>query len=472
MKKLLYLFLLGPFLSYSQIIVTSANLPNIGDTVILAEDFGNYSPGASGASQNWNFANAAGMPDMLLGFIDPLTTPYQASFPSSNICAQLDSATYYYLNRSVNGLAAVGYVDAGMVYPYNKMLLPTPLNYLDTITNTQILFQVDTLLVPPLPSILAGIPGPFTIDSIKEVYGNTDKYIVDGWGQVQLPNGTFDALRVFETSFEFENILLKITDTLTGLSQWVPEPNSGYISWNESRYSWRTNDSTITWSLAEIETDSAGNSYGDIVYYLGNSLSSIVISPPMVDLDKLVNVSCNGFSDGFIMLDVFGTAFPFTFNWTGPNGFTSTSQDIFNLVASTYMVTVTDANGNSTLETYVINEPPTLTASISQSVFDLTANVSGGIPPYSYTWNTGDTLSTITPSSNGIYSCDVKDKAGCIINIVFNVTNVPTSVLEFNSERKILKITDILGKEIKGNRNELLFYIYDDGTVEKKIIIE
>jgi hypothetical protein len=472
MKKLLYLFLLLPFLSYSQIIVTSANLPNIGDTVITAEDFGNYSPGASGASQNWNFANVAGMPDMLLGFIDPLTTPYQSSFPSSNICAQVDSATYYYLNRSVNGLAAVGYVDAGMVYPYNKMLLPTPLNYLDTITNTQILFQWDTLLVPPLPSILAGIPGPYTIDSIKSIYGNTDKYIVDGWGQVQLPNGTFDALRVFETSFEFENTLFKITDTLTGLSQWIQDPASGSISWNESRYSWRTNNSTITWSLAEIETDSAGNPYGDIVYYLGNSLSSIVISPPMVDLDKLVDVSCNGFSDGFIMLDIFGTASPFTFSWIGPNGFTATSQDIFNLVAGTYIITVTDANGNSTVETYVINDPPPLTASISQSILDLTVNVNGGTPPYSYTWNTGDTLSTITPLVNGIYSCDVKDKAGCIINVVFTVTNVPTSILEFNSERKLLKITDILGKETKGNRNELLFYLYDDGTVEKKTVIE
>ena len=108
MKKLLYLFLLFPLLSYSQIIVTSANLPNIGDTVITGEDFGNYLPGLSGANQNWNFANAAGMPAMILGFIDPLTTPYQSNFPSSNICAKVDSAAYYYLNRSVNGLAAVG----------------------------------------------------------------------------------------------------------------------------------------------------------------------------------------------------------------------------------------------------------------------------------------------------------------------------------------------------------------------------
>ena len=267
--------------------------------------------------------------------------------------------------------------------------------------------------------------------------------------------------------------MFKITDTLTGLSQWVQDPSSGSISWNESRYSWRTNDSTITWSLAEIETDSAGNPYGDIVYYLGNSLSSIVISPPMVDLDKLVDVSCNGFSDGLIMLDIFGTAPPFIFSWTGPNGFTATSQDIFNLVAGSYAVVVTDANGNMTTTNYIVNEPPPLTASISQSVLDLTVNVSGGTPPYSYLWNTGpaDTLSTITPSSNGIYSCDVKDNAGCIFNVVFTVINVPTSVLEFNSEKKLFKIVDILGRETK-QTNQPLFYIYDDGTVEKRIVIE
>ena len=31
-------------------------------------------------------------------------------------------------------------------------------------------------------------------------------------------------------------------------------------------------------------------------------------------------------------------------------------------------------------------------------------------------------------------------------------------------------ITDLLGRPTKQNKNELLFYIYDDGTVEKKLI--
>jgi len=36
----------------------------------------------------------------------------------------------------------------------------------------------------------------------------------------------------------------------------------------------------------------------------------------------------------------------------------------------------------------------------------------------------------------------------------------------------LIKIVDVLGREITGVKNEPLFYIYDDGTVEKKIILE
>ena len=43
---------------------------------------------------------------------------------------------------------------------------------------------------------------------------------------------------------------------------------------------------------------------------------------------------------------------------------------------------------------------------------------------------------------------------------------------EYTTTKELLKITDILGREIKGTKNKLLFYIYDDGTVEKKIIIK
>ena len=276
-------------------------------------------------------------------------------------------------------------------------------------------------------------------------------------------------MRVFETSFEFDNTLFRITNTTTGVSQWIQDSSSLGVYWNESKYSWRTNDPTINWSLAEMETDSAGNSNGDIIYYLGNSVNSIVISPPMVDLDKLVNVSCNGDSDGFIMLDVFGTSYPFTFMWS--NGLST--QDIFNIPAGTYTVTVTDANGNNITETYVVTEPPLLTSMINQSMLDLIVNVNGGTPPYSYTWSTGDTLlSTITPLINGNYTCVVTDKQGCIATLFFTVSNIPTSILDINSDKRLIKIVDVLGRESKITKKIPLFYIYSDGTVEKRIIIE
>ena len=47
-----------------------------------------------------------------------------------------------------------------------------------------------------------------------------------------------------------------------------------------------------------------------------------------------------------------------------------------------------------------------------------------------------------------------------------------SSVSEINTNRKLIRVTDLLGKKIKNETNQPLFYIYDDGTVEKRIVIE
>ncbi len=47
-----------------------------------------------------------------------------------------------------------------------------------------------------------------------------------------------------------------------------------------------------------------------------------------------------------------------------------------------------------------------------------------------------------------------------------------TSVQEKTSKKEILKLTDLLAREIKWKKKKSLFYIYDDGTVEKKITID
>jgi Leucine-rich repeat (LRR) protein len=45
------------------------------------------------------------------------------------------------------------------------------------------------------------------------------------------------------------------------------------------------------------------------------------------------------------------------------------------------------------------------------------------------------------------------------------------SIQELNTNKKLLKVTDLLGRETKAT-NQVLIHIYDDGTLEKKIVFE
>ena len=49
-----------------------------------------------------------------------------------------------------------------------------------------------------------------------------------------------------------------------------------------------------------------------------------------------------------------------------------------------------------------------------------------------------------------------------------SIFNIPIP----NANRKLQKVTDLLGRETKGKKNQPLFYIYDDGTVEKRVVID
>ena len=60
---------------------------------------------------------------------------------------------------------------------------------------------------------------------------------------------------------------------------------------------------------------------------------------------------------------------------------------------------------------------------------------------------------------------------------IFFYSYIASSIDDINTEnqtnkRNLISITDVLGRETKDKKNTPLFYIYDDGTVEKKIIIE
>ena len=60
------------------------------------------------------------------------------------------------------------------------------------------------------------------------------------------------------------------------------------------------------------------------------------------------------------------------------------------------------------------------------------------------------------------------------LQIIFDLSYSCSSlnISENHSFRGLLKVKDLLGRETKGTKNQPLFYIYDDGTVEKRIVIE
>ena len=112
--------------------------------------------------------------------------------------------------------------------------------------------------------------------------------------------------------------------------------------------------------------------------------------------------------------------------------------------------------------------------------YDPIANTDNGSCVY-HTFSYDTLISNISISWNGLilsssgnYSVSLYNAVGCdsIANLSFILD--PTSSINNNIEiqRSLTKITDVLGRRSNGKRDPFLFYIYDDGTVEKKIIIE
>ncbi|MES2774340.1 MAG: M4 family metallopeptidase [Bacteroidota bacterium] len=136
------------------------------------------------------------------------------------------------------------------------------------------------------------------------------------------------------------------------------------------------------------------------------------------------NVRCHGGSDGVAEAYPTGGVPPYTYSWS--NG--QTTKVATGLMAQSYSVTVTDANGCTAGATTVeLTEPPQLTidAGPNKIVYlgfpdsactDLTySGQGGGVPPYTITWSTGSTANTITvcPDTTTIYTVTILDANGC-----------------------------------------------------------
>jgi hypothetical protein len=175
---------------------------------------------------------------------------------------------------------------------------------------------------------------------------------------------------------------------------------------------------------------------------LGCSDSSIyLITEPFAlslnfnSLNSNLSTSCYDSCNGSIYINpVFSPLATFTTYWNGPNGFSSTDEDIFNLCAGIYNLSVISA-GDSTHFIFEVIEPNELEVSIySDSILCYngnsvsTAYTYGGTLPYSFVWS--DSTSNIsTILGAGIHNIQITDVNGCIVRDTITLLNPDTMII-------------------------------------------
>ncbi len=197
-------------------------------------------------------------------------------------------------------------------------------------------------------------------------------------------------------------------------------------------------------SITNVQTSNAGTYSLTVTDANGckseNTATTILVVNlrPSATASALPLIVCENESIQFTGSGTGGTGTTYTYEWSGPDAFTSniynpsiTSAQLVN--NGTYYLTVTDIKGCSSTNTasvlITVHARPTASASVvnaeicSGLTIELQGNGSGGLPPnYAYNWSgpNGYTSSTqnsnildAQPNQSGTYSLTVTDQNNC-----------------------------------------------------------
>ncbi|MEZ4962347.1 MAG: T9SS type A sorting domain-containing protein [Saprospiraceae bacterium] len=217
--------------------------------------------------------------------------------------------------------------------------------------------------------------------------------------------------------------------------------------------SFPTGNTTVSFEA----TDAGGNS--------ATCSFTVTVPASMNVVATSQDVSCKGESDGSAAATATGGAPPYSYLWS--NG--ATSPSVSGLPPGEYMVTVTDGNGCTNLQTVNITEPTSLlislvnitneTGSLSNGSIDV--SVSGGVTPYTYTWinSMGTVLSNdqdISGLPGGTYQLSVVDANGCESLNAFTIQSI-NSTSETDLDGLIGLFPNPTTGEVLINLNGLVF---------------
>lgn len=163
-------------------------------------------------------------------------------------------------------------------------------------------------------------------------------------------------------------------------------------------------------------------------------------------------VNCNGGNNGAINLIVSGGTTACTYAWTGPSAYSSASQNISGLIAGTYNITVTDAQGCTATDSELLNTVLDVTNPVISCTGNQAVNTSSTTCTYTHTgtaWNATATDNCLVSSVNYVLTGATTGSGSSLDGVAFNigVTTVTWTATDGNGNTDIcfytVTVTDI-----------------------------
>ena len=329
------------------------------------------------------------------------------------------------VNINANNAAYIGKLGSGRLDAYEAVLAASQLQKLiingttfaacDNASNGSITIVGDSGVAPYTAAWNNGLSG-LNISGLAA--GSYSVVLTDSQGC--FANSTF----VVDAATPIE---------ITGSANVACASTSGSITVNASM---GTAPYTATWSNGatgmSVNNLSAGSYTVVVTDNEGCSSDSTFVvngATPLTTTSTVTDVTCNGLNDGAVDVTITTGTPTYTYQWD--NG--ATTEDIMDLTAGTYRLTVIDGDGCKTYASYTVIEPEVLDATLitvdpnSSALGSIDLNVNGGTPSYTYAWNTGETTEDISGLTAGYYEVTVTDANGCYVVIDTDLENTSLS---------------------------------------------